>query len=45
MRKRPISPTPEGVRPYDKGWIDVDAAAIVEVASEEEDYPIESALL
>ena len=45
MRKRLISPTPERVRPHNKGWIDVDGAAVVEVTSEEEDYPIESALL
>jgi hypothetical protein len=46
MRKRLISPGPEGVRPHnEEGWIDVDGAAVVEVTSEEEDYPIESALL
>jgi len=46
MRKRLISPSPERVRPEDEeGWIDVDGAAVVEVTSEEEDYPIESALL
>jgi hypothetical protein len=45
MRKRLISPTPERVRPHDESWIDLDGAAMVEVTSEEEDYPIESALL
>jgi hypothetical protein len=45
MRKRLISPAPERVRPHDEGWIDVESAAVVEVTSEEEDYPIESALL
>ena len=45
MRKRLISPAPERVGPHDEGWIDLDSAAVVEVASEEEDYPIESALL
>jgi len=45
MRKRLISPIPERVRPHNEGWIDVDAAAVVEVSSEENDYPIESALL
>ncbi len=45
MRKRLISPTPERVRPHDESWIDLDGAAVVEVTSEEEDYPIESALL
>ena len=44
MRKRLISPTPERVRPHDESWIDLDGAAMVEVTSEEEDYPIESAL-
>ena len=45
MRKRLISATPERVRPHDEGWIDVGAAAVVEVSSEENDYPIDSALL
>ena len=45
MRKRLISPIPERVRPHDEGWIDVDAAAVVEVSSEEKDYPIDFALL
>jgi hypothetical protein len=45
MRKRLISPIPERVRPHDEGWIDMDAAAVVEVSSEDNDYPIESALL
>jgi hypothetical protein len=45
MRKRLISATPERVRPHDEGWIDVGAAAVVEVSSEEKDYPIDSALL
>ena len=45
MRKRLISPAPERVRPHDEGWKDLNSAAVVEVASEEEDYPIESALL
>lgn len=45
MRKRLISTTLEGVRPHNESWIDLDGAAVVEVTSEEEDYPIESALL
>lgn len=44
MRKRLISPTPERARPHDESWIDLDGAAMVEVTSEDEDYPIESAL-
>lgn len=45
MRKRFITPTPERVRPHGEGWLDLERAAAVEVSSEEEDYPIESALL
>ena len=39
MRKRLISPTSKRVRPHDEGWLDLNAAAVVEVTSEEEDYP------
>jgi hypothetical protein len=45
MRKRLITPTPERVRPHGEVWLDLERAAAVEVSSEEEDYPIESALL
>ena len=45
MRKRLISSTPERVRPHGEGWLDLERAAAVEVSSEEEDYPVESALL
>jgi hypothetical protein len=47
MRKRQISPTPPGVAPAPSGqaWLDVDRTAFVEVTSEENGYPIESALL
>jgi hypothetical protein len=45
MRKRLISVTPEGSRSHDDCWIDMDAAATVEVSSEEKDFPIDSALL
>jgi hypothetical protein len=45
MRKRHITSTPQGARPSDQAWLDVDRAAVVEVTSEEEGYPIESALL
>jgi hypothetical protein len=45
MRKRQISPTPPGVAPSGQAWLDVDRTAIVEVTSEENGYPIESALL
>ena len=29
---------------HDEGWLDLDRAAVVEVTSEDEDYPVESAL-
>jgi hypothetical protein len=45
MRKRLFTPTPEGVRPPDEGWLDLDRVASVEVTSEEKDYEIESALV
>jgi hypothetical protein len=44
MRKRQIS-TPPSVRTSGESWLDVDGAASVEVTSEENGYPIESALL
>ena len=44
MRKRQISPTPPSVPPSGQTWLDVDSAALVEVTSEENGYPIESAL-
>ena len=45
MRKRQISPTPPTVAPSGQTWLDVDRTAVVEVTSEENGYPIESALL
>ena len=45
MRKRQISPTPPNVPPPGQTWLDVDSAALVEVTSEENGFPIESALL
>ena len=45
MRKRQISPTPPNVPPPGETWLDVDSAALVEVTSEENGFPIESALL
>lgn len=45
MRKRLFTPTPQDIRPTDKGWLDIDRAATVEVTSEEKDYDIESALV
>jgi hypothetical protein len=42
MRKRLITPTPETVRSRAEGWPDVERAAIVEITSEEKDFPVES---
>jgi hypothetical protein len=44
MRKRFITTTPEIVGPPGEGWLDVERAAVVEVTSEEKDFPAESAL-
>lgn len=44
MRKRQIAPNPPSVPPSGQTWLDVDNAALVEVTSEENGYPIESAL-
>ena len=44
MRKHQISSTPPSVPPAGQTWLDVDSAALVEVTSEENSYPIESAL-
>ena len=45
MRKRLITPTPQGIQPSGEGWLDLDRAASVEVTSEQKDYGIESALV
>jgi hypothetical protein len=45
MRKRQISPTPASVPPSGQTWLDVERTALVEVTSEENGFPIESALL
>jgi hypothetical protein len=45
MRKR-ISSQPQEERPAaDQGWLDLEALALVEVTSEDEEHPIECALL
>ena len=44
MRKRLITPIPQD-RSRDEGWLDLDGVAVVEVTSEEKDYPVESALV
>jgi hypothetical protein len=43
MRKRIITPTPEIIRTRGEGWLDVERAAVVEVTSEDNDFPVESA--
>jgi hypothetical protein len=45
MRKRLITPIPQASTPDDEGWLDLDRAAVVEVTSEEKEYPVESALV
>ena len=45
MRKRVITPSPQDAAAHHEGWLDLDRAAVVEVTSEEKDYPVESALV
>jgi hypothetical protein len=45
MRKRLITPTPQGTSSPSEDWLDLDSAAVVEVTSEEKGYPVESALV
>jgi hypothetical protein len=45
MRKRLITPIPQDAPPREEGWLDLEHAAVVEVTSEEKDYPVESALV
>jgi hypothetical protein len=44
MRKRLITPIPQDCLAPDEGWLNLGGAAVVEVTSEEKDYPVESAL-
>jgi hypothetical protein len=44
MRKRLIA-TSQVAPHLDEGWLDLDSAAMVEVTSEEKDYPVEFALV
>ena len=39
MRKNLISPIPQTAPAPDEGWLDLDAAALVEVTSKDEEYP------
>ncbi len=45
MRKRLISPTPKTVRSPGESQLDLERIAVVEVTSEEPDYPVESAFV
>ena len=45
MRKRLITPIPQDARPGDEGWLDLEGAGVVEVTSEEKEYPVDSALV
>ena len=44
MRKRLVTPTLATVQNRGEGWLDLERAATVEVASEDKDFPIESSL-
>lgn len=45
MRKRLIAPTPESIRTRGESWLDVEGQAVVEVTSEDKNYPVESAFV
>src|ERR1035438_2564289 len=45
MRKRLITPILQDAPPHNGGWLDLDGAAVVEITSEDKDYPVESALV
>lgn len=45
MRKRLITPPPETIRIRGEGGLDVESAAVVEVTSEDNDFPVESAFV
>ena len=45
MRKRLIAPISQDAPSLNEGWLDLDRAAVVEVTSEEKEYPVESALV
>jgi hypothetical protein len=45
MRKRLIAPISKDAPAVNTGWLELDRAAIVEVTSEEKEYPVESALV
>jgi hypothetical protein len=41
MRKRLIRPIPQDAPTRDDSWLDLNSAAVVEVTSEEKEYPVE----
>jgi XRCC1 N terminal domain len=45
MRKHLITPSPQDAPAHDEDWLDLDRLAVVEVTSEDKDYPVESALV
>jgi hypothetical protein len=45
MRKRIVNQEPQNVAPVDRGWLDLQRLAQVELTSEDAAYPIEAALL
>ena len=45
MRKHLFTSTPQDIRPRDADWLDLDRVAVVEVASEQKQYPVESAVV
>ncbi len=45
MRKRLITPITKDATAAKMGWLDLDRVAMVEVTSEEKDYPVESAMV
>jgi hypothetical protein len=45
MRKRLITPIPQDAPSLGEGWLDLDDTAVVEVTSEEKEYPVESTLV
>ena len=45
MRKRIITPISQDAPHLDEGWLDLGHAAVVELTSEDKDYPVESALV
>jgi hypothetical protein len=45
VRKRLITRIPKDASSLDEAWLDLDGAAVVEVTSEEKEYPVEDALV